>query len=183
MAKTEILAPVGNADMLYAGLAGGADSFYFAVDDFGARAYAKNFDIENVGFFIDLIHLFGKKVFIAMNILIKDEELEKAISYAQRLYQLGVDGLIIQDLGLFTILKDKLRGMDLHASTQMAVRDYHGAKALMDLGFDRVVIARETPIEELRKIAKLDVEKEVFVHGSLCVSYSGECLMLSLIHI
>lgn len=179
MAKTEILAPVGNADMLYAGLAGGADSFYLAVDDFGARAYAKNFDIENVGFFIDLIHLFGKKVFVAMNILIKDEELEKAISYAQRLYKLGVDGLIIQDLGLFTLLKDKLRGMDLHASTQMAVRDYHGAKALMDLGFDRIVIARETPIEELRKIAKLDVEKEVFVHGSLCVSYSGECLMSS----
>lgn len=179
MAKSEILAPVGNEEMLYAGLAAGASSFYMAVDDFGARAYAKNFDIENVGSFIDLIHLFGKKVFVTMNILIKDEEMEKAIYYAKKLYEYGADALIIQDLGLFTILKDQVPGMDLHASTQMAVRDYYGAKSLMDMGFARVVIARETPIEELRKIATLPVEKEVFVHGSLCVSYSGECLMSS----
>lgn len=179
MAKSEILAPVGNEEMLYAGLAAGASSFYMAVDDFGARAYAKNFEIENVGSFIDLIHLFGKKVFVTMNILIKDEEIEKAVYYAKKLYEYGVDALIIQDLGLFTILKDQVPGMDLHASTQMAVRDYYGAKSLMDMGFDRVVIARETPIEELRKIATLPVEKEVFVHGSLCVSYSGECLMSS----
>lgn len=179
MAKSEILAPVGNEEMLYAGLAAGASSFYMAVDDFGARAYAKNFDIENVGSFIDLIHLFGKKVFVTMNILIKDEEMEKAVYYAKKLYEYGADALIIQDLGLFTILKDQVPGMDLHASTQMAVRDYYGAKSLMDLGFDRVVIARETPIEDLRKIATLPVEKEVFVHGSLCVSYSGECLMSS----
>ena len=179
MAKSEILAPVGNEEMLYAGLAAGASSFYMAVDDFGARAYAKNFDIENVGSFIDLVHLFGKKVFVTMNILIKDEEMEKAVDYAKKLYEYGADALIIQDLGLFTILKDQVPGMDLHASTQMAVRDYYGAKSLMDLGFDRVVIARETPIEELRKIATLPVEKEVFVHGSLCVSYSGECLMSS----
>lgn len=179
MAKAEILAPVGNVQMLHAGLAAGADSFYMAVDDFGARAYAKNFDIDNVGIYIDLIHLFGKKVFVTMNILIKDEEMAKAVSYAEKLYEYGADALIIQDLGLFTILKDKCPGMDLHASTQMAVKDYHGAKALMDLGFDRVVIARETPIEEIRKISKLPVEKEVFVHGSLCVSYSGECLMSS----
>ena len=179
MAKSEILAPVGNEEMLYAGLAAGASSFYMAVDDFGARAYAKNFDIENVGSFIDLIHLFGKKVFVTMNILIKDEEMEKAVYYAKKLYECGADALIIQDLGLFTILKDQVPGMDLHASTQMAVRDYYGAKSLMDMGFARVVIARETPIEELRKIATLPVEKEVFVHGSLCVSYSGECLMSS----
>ncbi|WP_311516100.1 U32 family peptidase [uncultured Anaerococcus sp.] len=179
MVKAEILAPVGNYQMLEAGLAAGADSFYMAVDDFGARAYAENFDIDQVKDYIDLIHLFGKKVFVTMNILIKDEEIAKAVSYAQKLYEYGVDALIIQDLGLFTILKDKLRGLDLHASTQMAVRDYYGAKALMNLGFARVVIARETPIEELRKIANLPVEKEVFVHGSLCVSYSGECLMSS----
>lgn len=179
MAKAEILAPVGNEKMLEAGLAAGADSFYMAVDDFGARAYAKNFDIDNVCQYIDLIHLFGKKVFVTMNILIKDQEIEKAVSYAKKLYEYGVDALIIQDLGFFTLLKKKVPGLDLHASTQMAVRDYYGAKAMMELGFDRVVIARETPIEELRKIASLPVEKEVFVHGSLCVSYSGECLMSS----
>ena len=172
MAKSEILAPVGNEEMLYAGLAAGASSFYMAVDDFGARAYAKNFDIENVGSFIDLIHLFGKKVFVTMNILIKDEEMEKAVYYAKKLYVYGADALIIQDLGLFTILKDQVPGMDLHASTQMAVRDYYGAKSLMDMGFDRVVIARETPIEELRKIAALPVEKEVFVHGSFVCAHN-----------
>ena len=94
MAKAEILAPVGNEKMLEAGLASGADSFYMAVDDFGARAYAKNFDIDNVCQYIDLIHLFGKKVFVTMNILIKDQEIEKAISYAKKLYEYGVDALL-----------------------------------------------------------------------------------------
>lgn len=179
MKKTEILAPVGKADMLYAGLAAGADSFYLALDDFGARAYAENFTLENIKETIDYIHLFGKRVFITMNTLIKDYEMPKALSYVEKLYAYGVDGLIIQDLGFFSLIKDKVPGMELHASTQMAVREYFGAKYLADLGFDRIVIARETPIEEIRKIASLPVETEVFVHGSLCVSFSGECLMSS----
>ncbi|WP_311538088.1 U32 family peptidase [uncultured Anaerococcus sp.] len=179
MKKAEILAPVGNIDMLYAGLAAGADSFYLALDDFGARAYAKNFSLDNIEEIIDYIHLFDRKVFVTMNTLIKDSEMDKALYYAQKLYEYGVDGLLIQDIGFYSIIKDRVPGLDLHASTQMAVRDYHGAKALMDMGFKRIVIARETPIEEIRKIAKLPCEKEVFVHGSLCVSYSGECLMSS----
>ena len=179
MKKAEILAPVGNIDMLYAGLAAGADSFYLALDDFGARAYAKNFSLDNIEEIIDYIHLFDRKVFVTMNTLIKDSEMDKAVYYAQKLYEYGVDGLLIQDIGFYSIIKDQVPGLDLHASTQMAVRDYHGAKALMDMGFKRIVIARETPIEEIRKIAKLPCEKEVFVHGSLCVSYSGECLMSS----
>lgn len=179
MTKTEILAPVGNYDMLYAGLAAGADSFYLSLDEFGARAYAENFTIENIKEVIDLVHLFGKRVFITMNTLIKDSEMAKAISYVEKLYQYGTDGLIIQDMGFFSIIKDKVPRMELHASTQMAVREYYGAKYLASLGFDRIVIARETPIEEIRKIATLPCELEVFVHGSLCVSYSGECLMSS----
>ncbi|MDO5047780.1 MAG: U32 family peptidase [Anaerococcus sp.] len=179
MKKSEILAPAGDKAMILAGLAAGADAFYLASDDFGARAYAENFTIENIKESIDLIHLFGKKVFVTMNTLIKDSEMQKALTYAMKLYEYGTDALIIQDLGFFTLIKDKLGQMDFHASTQMAVRDYYGAKALMDLGFDRIVIARETPISELAKISKLPVEKEVFVHGSLCVSYSGECLMSS----
>lgn len=179
MNKTEILAPVGNMDMLYAGIAAGADAFYLALDDFGARAYAENFTLENIEGVIDYIHYFDRKVFITMNTLIKDSEMDKAINYIERLYQYGVDGILIQDIGFYSIIKDKMPGLDFHASTQMAVRDYHGAKALMDLGFKRIVIARETPIEEIRKISKLPCEKEVFVHGSLCVSYSGECLMSS----
>ena len=179
MTKTEILAPVGNYDMLYAGLAAGADSFYLSLDEFGARAYAENFTIENIKEVIDLVHLFGKRVFITMNTLIKDIEMAKAISYVEKLYEYGTDGLIIQDIGFFSIIKDRVPGMELHASTQMAVREYYGAKYLASLGFDRIVIARETPIEEIRKIAKLPCELEVFIHGSLCVSYSGECLMSS----
>ena len=179
MTKTEILAPVGNMDMLYAGIAAGADAFYLALDDFGARAYAENFTLDNIEQVIDYIHYFDRKVFITMNTLIKDSEMDKAISYIEKLYQYGVDGILIQDIGFYSIIKDQMPGLDFHASTQMAVRDYHGAKALMDLGFKRIVIARETPIEEIRKIAKLPCEKEVFVHGSLCVSYSGECLMSS----
>ena len=179
MNKTEILAPVGNLDMLYAGIAAGANAFYLALDDFGARAYAENFTLENIEQVIDYAHYFDRKVFVTMNILIKDSEIDKAISYIEKLYEFGVDGILIQDIGFYSIIKDKMPGLDFHASTQMAVRDYHGAKALMDLGFKRIVIARETPIEEIRKIAKLPCEKEVFVHGSLCVSYSGECLMSS----
>lgn len=179
MNKTEILAPVGNMDMLYAGIAAGADAFYLALDDFGARAYAENFTLENIEGVIDYIHYFDRKVFITMNTLIKDSEMDMAINYIERLYQYGVDGILIQDIGFYSIIKDQMPGLDFHASTQMAVRDYHGAKALMDLGFKRIVIARETPIEEIRKISKLPCEKEVFVHGSLCVSYSGECLMSS----
>ena len=179
MVKTEILAPVGNFAMLEAGIAAGAHSFYLSLDEFGARAYAENFTIDNIKEVIDYIHLFGKRVFITMNTLIKDSEMAKAISYVEKLYEYGTDGLIIQDLGFFSIIKDKVPGMELHASTQMAVREYYGARYLASLGFDRIVIARETPIEEIRKIASLPCEVEVFVHGSLCVSYSGECLMSS----
>lgn len=179
MNKTEILAPVGNLDMLYAGIAAGADAFYLALDDFGARAYAENFTLENIEEIIDYAHFFERKVFVTMNTLLKDSEINKAISYLEKLYEFGVDGILIQDIGFYSIIKDQVPGLDLHASTQMAVRDYYGAKALMDLGFKRIVIARETPIDEIRKIAKLPCEKEVFVHGSLCVSFSGECLMSS----
>ena len=179
MNKTEILAPVGNLDMLYAGIAAGADAFYLALDDFGARAYAENFTLENIEEIIDYAHFFGRKVFITMNTLLKDSEIDRAISYLEKLYQFGVDGILIQDIGFYSIIKGQVPGLDLHASTQMAVRDYYGAKALMDLGFKRIVIARETPIDEIGKIAKLPCEKEVFVHGSLCVSFSGECLMSS----
>lgn len=179
MKKPEILAPVGNLSMLYGAIAANADSFYLGLDDFSARAYAENFTIENIEEIIDYIHLFGKKIYITINTLIKDFEMEKVISNIEKLYKYGVDGLIIQDIGLFSIIKDKFPNLKLHASTQMAVRDYYGAKYLSSIGFDRIVIARECPIEEIKKIKSLPIEIEVFVHGSLCVAYSGECLMSS----
>lgn len=182
MQTPEILAPVGKMSMLYAGLAAGASSFYLALDDFGARAYAKNFSLDNIKGVIDLIHLFDRKVFITINTLIKDEEINKALSYVESLVEYGADGILIQDIGFYSLIKDINREdkkIEFHASTQMAVKDYKAAKVIKNLGFDRVVIARETSFEEIKKIAKIDIDTEVFVHGSLCVSYSGECLLSS----
>ncbi|MDO4595019.1 MAG: U32 family peptidase [Tissierellia bacterium] len=179
MKDLEILAPVGNEAMLDAAISAGADSFYLATDDFGARAYAKNFDIDSIEKIIDKIHLLDKKVYITINTLIKDSEFQKCYSYAKKLYEYGADGFIIQDLGLYLFLKYRLTDIEYHASTQMAVRDYDGAKFLKELGFDRVVIARETSFEDIKKINELDIDLEIFVHGSLCVCISGECLMSS----
>ncbi|OFO40231.1 peptidase U32 [Anaerococcus sp. HMSC075B03] len=183
MREVEILAPVGKMSMLYAGLSAGAYSFYLALDDFGARAYAKNFSLENVEEVIDYVHLFDKKVFITINTLIKDEEIDKAIFYIEKLFEYGADAILIQDIGLYSLVKDinenAKHKLEFHASTQMAIKDYEGALTAKKLGFDRVVVARETEIDEIEKICKLDIDTEVFVHGSLCVSFSGECLMSS----
>ncbi|MDD7766247.1 MULTISPECIES: peptidase U32 family protein [Anaerococcus] len=183
MREVEILAPVGKMSMLYAGLSAGACSFYLALDDFGARAYAKNFSLENIEEVIDYVHLFDKKVFITINTLIKDEEIDKAIFYIEKLFEYGADAILIQDIGLYSLVKDinenAKHKLEFHASTQMAIKDYEGAITAKNLGFDRVVVARETEIDEIEKICKLDIDTEVFVHGSLCVSFSGECLMSS----
>ncbi|MDU1707079.1 MAG: U32 family peptidase [Anaerococcus vaginalis] len=183
MREVEILAPVGKMSMLYAGLSAGACSFYLALDDFGARAYAKNFSLENIEEVIDYVHLFDKKVFITINTLIKDEEIDKAIFYIEKLFEYGADAILIQDIGLYSLVKDinenARHKLEFHASTQMAIKDYEGALAAKKLGFDRVVVARESEISEIEKICKLDIDTEVFVHGSLCVSFSGECLMSS----
>lgn len=183
MREVEILAPVGKMSMLYAGLSAGACSFYLALDDFGARAYAKNFSLENIEEVIDYVHLFDKKVFITINTLIKDEEIDKAIFYVEKLFEYGADAILIQDIGLYSLVKDinenAKHKLEFHASTQMAIKDYEGAITAKKLGFDRVVVARESEIDEIEKICKLDIDTEVFVHGSLCVSFSGECLMSS----
>ena len=183
MRNVEILAPVGKMSMLYAGLSAGACSFYLALDDFGARAYAKNFSLENIEEVIDYVHLFDKKVFITINTLIKDEEIDKAIFYIEKLFEYGADAILIQDIDLYSLVKNINKNarhkLEFHASTQMAIKDYEGAITAKKLGFDRVVVARETEIDEIEKICKLDIDTEVFVHGSLCVSFSGECLMSS----
>ena len=183
MKNVEILAPVGKRSMLDAGISAGACSFYLALDDFGARAYAKNFSLDNIEEVIDYIHLFDRKVFITINTLIKDEEIHKAIFYIEKLFEYGADAILIQDIGLYSLLKDINKKanhrLEFHASTQMAIKDYDGAFTAKNLGFDRVVVARETEIDEIEKICKLDIDTEVFVHGSLCVSFSGECLLSS----
>ncbi|MCI5839789.1 MAG: U32 family peptidase, partial [Peptoniphilaceae bacterium] len=179
MSEIEILAPVGNDDMAIAALNANADAIYVGLDDFGARAYAKNFTLDNIEALIDKMHLFGKKVYITLNTLIKDSEIEKIFFYSKKLYEMGADAFIIQDIGLFKILKKHFKNIEFHASTQMAVNDIYGAKYLKDIGFSRIVIARETPIEEIKKITQIGIETEVFVHGALCVSFSGQCYMSS----
>lgn len=177
MITPEILAPVGNEKMLRACINAKADAVYLALDKFGARAYAENFTLDNIKEYIDLIHINDMKVYITLNTLIKDSEFEQCVKYAFKLYEFGADAFIIQDLGLFLYLKKYLKDVEFHASTQMAVRDYQGAKILKDLGFDRIVLARETTFEQIKRINTIDVDLEVFVHGSLCVSTSGECYM------
>ncbi|WP_300408273.1 U32 family peptidase [Lagierella sp.] len=176
----EILAPVGDMKMLEAAIKAGASGVYLGGNLYSARAYATNFDLEELKQAVILSHRRGVRVYITVNTLFHDEELEKALNFAIDLYNMDVDGVIIQDLGLFKLLKKHIPDLDLHASTQMNINNYYGAKALQELGFKRVVLARETPIEEIEKICKeLDIEVEVFVHGSLCVSCSGQCLMSS----
>src|SRR5699024_9060209 len=124
----------------------------------------------------------GVKIHVAMNTLLADSEMKAALDYAAYLYEIGVDGLIVQDMGLATCVRKLLPDFELHASTQMSVIDYEGAKFLEDMGFTRVVVAREMPLEEVKKIKKYtDLEVEAFGHGALCVSISGQCLMSSMI--
>lgn len=176
----EILAPVGDMNMLTAAIKAGASGVYLGGNLYSARAYATNFNTEELKKAVELCHRRGVRVYVTVNTLFHDEELEKVVNFVIDLYNMDVDGVIIQDLGLFKLLKKYVPDMDIHASTQININNYYGAKILQELGFKRVVLAREIPFEEIEKICKeLDIEVEVFVHGSLCVSCSGQCLMSS----
>ena len=180
--KYEILAPVGNWDMFYAAVASGADAVYMAGHKFGARAYANNFSIEDIRDLVSYAHLRNVKVYITVNTLIKDEELEQIYQYILELVEAKVDALIIQDFGVYNIIRKSLPELELHASTQMAINSLQSAKYIEDLGFERVVVGREVDLEEIDKInKKTGLEIEAFMHGSLCVSVSGQCLISSLI--
>lgn len=174
----EVLAPVGSSDMLEAALRAQADAVYLSGKMFGARAYANNFDLDQLRRIFDEVHLKNKRVYVTVNTLLSDEELVQALDYAYALYEAGADALIIQDLGLLKVLRQSLPQMSLHASTQVTLYDLEGVLWAKRMGFDRVVLARETSLDMIRKIRQaVDIELEVFVHGSLCISYSGNCLM------
>lgn len=176
----EILAPVGNFAMYMAAKKAGVDAVYLAAKVFGARAYANNFDLEEISEICKDAHLNSIKVYAAVNILIKDGELKEALKLVENLYRSGVDALIIQDIGLYSLIKD-IDDIEIHASTQMSIYNFESAKFASELGFNRIVIGRETPIEEIKRITDYGIEVEAFVHGSLCVSVSGQCLISSLI--
>lgn len=177
----EILSPVGNMEMLYAAVRSGADAVYLGAKDFSARRNAENFSTNELPQVTRYCHIRGVKVYLTLNILIKNNELESAFALARDAYNAGIDGIIVQDLGLAKILHEKLPDLPLHASTQMSVHSPSALPLLKELGFNQVVVGREMSRKELielcQKAQELDITVEAFVHGALCMSVSGQCLL------
>ncbi len=182
MKKPELLAPAGNMESLYAAIEAGCDAVYLGGYTFGARAYAGNFSLDEMKEAVRYAHLYGVKVYVTVNTVIYESEIEMLLDYVDELVKIHVDALIIQDLGAFDLIHQIYPDLELHASTQMHIHNVSGALMMEKLGAKRVVLARETPIEVVREVKKkTKIEVEIFVHGALCVSYSGQCLMSSLI--
>lgn len=182
MKKPELLAPVGNMECLYAAISAGCDAVYLAGHLFGARNYALNFSDEELIEAIKYAHIYGVKVYITVNTIIYEEEVDTFINYVDFLYRNSADALIIQDLGMLDLVRKTYPNLELHASTQMHIHNKEGVLLAKSLGVKRVVLARETPIDKIKYIKEnIDMQLEVFIHGALCISYSGECLMSSLI--
>ena len=176
----KILSPVGNMDSLKTAIYNGANEVYLGVNDFNARNNIDGFCMDNLQNAVDFAHLYGVKVCLAINILFNDEELEKALNIVIDAYQMGVDYFIIQDLGLAKILSDNYPEITIHASTQMGIHNLEGVRFIEQFGFKRVVLARETPLSEIKRIREnSNIEIEYFVHGALCVSFSGNCYLSS----
>lgn len=179
---TELLAPAGNMDALKAAISNGADAIYLGMNKFGARAYANNFDIEELKEAVRYAHLRNVKIYVTMNTIVFDNELDEAYKQIKELYLAGVDGVIVQDLAIFTHITENYLDMEAHCSTQMGIDDLEGTLLFKSLGAKRVVLSREVPIDKIRMIKKeAKIPIEIFVHGALCVSYSGNCLMSGLI--
>jgi len=179
---TELLAPVGGEESLIATIQNGADAVYLSGGNFGARAFAKNFDDEALIEAIKYAHIRDVNVYVTVNTLIKDTEFEAVKRYIDFLYTNDVDAIIVQDLGLADYIRTTYPDLEMHASTQMSAHSLQDVKFLKEFGFTRVVVAREMSLKEIQLIkSEIDVELEVFIHGALCVSYSGQCLMSSMI--
>lgn len=182
MKEVELLAPVGSFESLKAAVQNGANAVYLGGKDFSARASANNFDREELKEAVKYAHIRGVRVFVTTNTLIKQNELEGFIEYVKFLYDINIDALILQDIGAAMTIKKLLPDFELHASTQMVAHSLEDVKYLESVGFDRVVLARELNVEEIKHICdNTKVDIEVFVHGALCVCYSGQCLMSSMI--
>ena len=182
MSKIELLAPAGNMDSLYAAIEGGADAIYLGGTMFSARAFAGNFNNDELVEAVKICHLYGVKVYVTCNILIYEHEVDNFLKYIDFLHQNSVDAIIIQDLGMLDLVHQIYPNLELHASTQMHIHNLDGVIMAKKLGCKRVVLARETSIDDIKEIKKnVLVDLEIFAHGSLCVSYSGQCLFSSLI--
>ncbi|MDI6871990.1 MAG: DUF3656 domain-containing protein [Bacillota bacterium] len=179
--RPELLAPVGEWDALVAAVQNGADAVYLGGKAYSARQFAKNFGPDELSRAVTYAHVRGVRVYVTVNTLIKETELAPAVEYVAELYELGVDAVIVQDLGLLRLLRRIFPALPVHASTQMTVHHPAGVRWLAAHGVKRVVLARELDLQEIRACAEAGLEIEVFVHGALCVCYSGQCLMSSLI--
>ena len=169
-------------ECLYAAVAAGADAIYVGGKRFGARAFAKNFDMDELCAAVNYCHLHSVKLYVTLNTLIEDVELASAVEYAAELYRIGVDALIVADFGVAAAIRRYLPDLELHGSTQMSVHNTDGIIAASRLGISRVVLARELPLTDIRCcVDNSPLEIEVFLHGALCVCYSGQCLFSSLV--
>lgn len=178
MTKTELLAPAGNLESLRAAIAAGADAVYLGASAFSARAQV-GFDAATLKEAIDFAHFYGRRVYVAVNTLIKQREWPQLTELLEQLSQLKPDAVLVQDLGVLSQIKESCPSLQVHASTQMAIHNAAGARFLLDAGISRVVAARECSLDVVRSMAETGMEIEVFVHGALCVSVSGQCLLSS----
>ncbi len=180
--KVELLAPAGDYECFVSAINAGADAVYLSGEGYGARAYAKNFTKEELIKALSYAHLLDRKIYLTVNTVVKEDELKGLFDYILPLYENGLDGVIVQDLGVINYLKRNFKELPIHASTQMAITGTEGVKYAMELGITRVVLARELTLKEIAGIYKeTGLELECFVHGALCYSYSGKCLFSSMI--
>lgn len=179
----ELLAPAGNMNSLVAAVENGADAVYIGLKDFSARHYAENFSEKDLTNAVNYAHLRGAKVYLALNTLILDEEITKALEIIYKAYSNNIDAVIVQDIGIASKIFEIFPQLRLHASTQMTVHNFEGVNLLRKFGFKRVVLARELSLKQIAGITQKvkDMEIEIFVHGALCVSYSGQCLFSSMV--
>lgn len=180
MTKHELLVPAGDMASLYQAVANGADAVYLGCKSFGARKFAKNFDNEEILEALKYAHLYGVKVYVTMNTLVRDEEVTSFLEQIEFLHRHKVDAVLIQDFGMLCLVREKYPDLEVHASTQANTSSRDTAQLFYDLGVKRVVFSREMTLEEIKAI-DVPIEKEVFIHGALCISYSGCCLMSSML--
>ena len=177
--KKELLAPAGNMEALKAAIYNGADAVYLGGKKFGARKFANNFDEEEMIEAINFVHLYNKKIYVTVNTLVYNDEIKDCLKYIEFLHKNNVDALIMQDLGLISLVRNKYPNLEIHASTQAHNHNSENIKLLESLGVKRVVLARELSIDEINKMNS-NLDLEIFIHGALCVCYSGCCLFSSL---
>lgn len=178
----ELLSPAGSMESLKAGIQNGVDAIYLGGSSFGARASATNFDNDELIEAVKYAKLRNVNIFVTVNTSIKETEVEELISYTDFLYKIGVDAIILSDIGVAEVLRKRYPNMELHASTQISAHSLNDVLELKKVGFNRVVLARELSIEEIKEICdNVDIDIEVFIHGAICISYSGQCLMSSML--